>query len=387
MPSRAPATATPASSATTRSSPPAPTPARSLHVRLRKGSANTQRGALRFVDELIARVRRAGAAGQKLLRADSGFWNKKVFARLREHGCAYSIGVTLHKIVTAQIALIAEDAWQPVADYPDSGEAQIAETTLGGRAADRAARTRTARTRRPSCCPTGATSRSSPTAPNPSTLVEAEHRQHAVVELVIRDLKDQALAHFPSGHYNANSAWTVIACLAHNLGRWTPLLGLPTTTVRAAAHAPPPPARAPRPPDPHRAPLDASPPRPLALGTATSPTRSPASARSHTPPEAPTKTTTPAPRHPATLPAARRPAAPPLPASPHHARTRHIGVQPPPTTSTGPTRQFPTRATPHAKTNGGSRLRGRRVVGPVAYRGETAGRRASLLSLRLSRPF
>jgi hypothetical protein len=31
-------------------------------------------------------------------------------------------------------------------------------------------------------------------------VVEAEHRQHAVVELTIRDLKDQALAHSPSGH-------------------------------------------------------------------------------------------------------------------------------------------------------------------------------------------
>jgi Transposase DDE domain group 1 len=44
-----------------------------LHVRLRKGAANTQRGALRFVDELLARVRRAGAIGPILLRADSGF--------------------------------------------------------------------------------------------------------------------------------------------------------------------------------------------------------------------------------------------------------------------------------------------------------------------------
>jgi hypothetical protein len=43
-----------------------------LHVRLRKGSANTSRGALRFVEELIARVERAGASGPKLLRADSG---------------------------------------------------------------------------------------------------------------------------------------------------------------------------------------------------------------------------------------------------------------------------------------------------------------------------
>ena len=48
-------------------------------------------------------------------------------------------------------------------------------------------------------------------------LVEAEHRDHAVVEQVISDLKDQALAHFPSGEFNANGAWTVLAALAHNL--------------------------------------------------------------------------------------------------------------------------------------------------------------------------
>jgi hypothetical protein len=43
-----------------------------LHVRLRKGAANTQRGIIRFVEELIARVRRAGATGPIVLRADSG---------------------------------------------------------------------------------------------------------------------------------------------------------------------------------------------------------------------------------------------------------------------------------------------------------------------------
>jgi len=65
-------------------------------------------------------------------------------------------------------------------------------------------------------------------------VVEAEHRDHAVVEQVIADLKDQALAHFPSGDYDANAAWTVLAALAHNLLRWTQLLGLPDSTVRAA---------------------------------------------------------------------------------------------------------------------------------------------------------
>ncbi len=92
---------------------------------------NTQRGALRFVDELLARVRRAAAAGQILVRADSGFWNKKVIARLRERGCRYSIGVTMQRHVTERIAQIADEVWQPVPGYPDTGVCELAETTLG----------------------------------------------------------------------------------------------------------------------------------------------------------------------------------------------------------------------------------------------------------------
>ena len=63
---------------------------------------------------------------------------------------------------------------------------------------------------------------------------DIDHRDHASIELVIRDLKDQALAHFPSGHYHANSAWTVIATLAHNLGRWITQIGLPDRSVQTA---------------------------------------------------------------------------------------------------------------------------------------------------------
>ena len=63
-----------------------------LHIRCRKGSANTARGALRFVEELLPRLQRAGATGHKLLRADSGFWNTKVMDRLQAAGWSYSIG-------------------------------------------------------------------------------------------------------------------------------------------------------------------------------------------------------------------------------------------------------------------------------------------------------
>ena len=59
-----------------------------LHVRLRNGQANTQRGVVRFAEELIARVARAGATGEKLFRADSGFWNRKLIATARERRLA-----------------------------------------------------------------------------------------------------------------------------------------------------------------------------------------------------------------------------------------------------------------------------------------------------------
>ncbi len=203
-----------------------------LHIRLRKGKANSSRGALRFAEELIARVARAGASGEKLLRADSAFWNKALMTRLQQAGWLYSISIRLQKGVAEQIASIPESAWQTLQDYPKGGQAQIAETTYGER------RMIVRRTRL-----LGAQAelwpdwRHFPFLTNRTEaleIVEAEHRQHAVVELTIRDLKDQALAHFPSGQFNANSAWTVIACLAHNLARWTSVIGLPGHTVRAA---------------------------------------------------------------------------------------------------------------------------------------------------------
>ena len=62
----------------------------------------------------------------------------------------------------------------------------------------------------------------------PGTAVEVDkfHRQHAVVELAIRDLKEGAgLDHVPSGNFHANSAWLQCAVLAHNLIRWTAIAG------------------------------------------------------------------------------------------------------------------------------------------------------------------
>jgi hypothetical protein len=203
-----------------------------LHIRLRKGSANTSRGMLRFCDELIARVTRAGATGPKLLRADSGFWSRATFDRLDRAGWQFSIGVRLQPHVRAAIEQIDEAAWTTLEDYPPTSIAQIAETKLG----DRRLVVRRVRTldRQGELLPSWELFPFATNRTEPQALVEAEHRQHAVVELCIRDLKDQALAHFPSGKFTANAAWTVIACLAHNLLRWTGVLGLPGQAIRAA---------------------------------------------------------------------------------------------------------------------------------------------------------
>ncbi|MDQ5833232.1 MAG: IS1380 family transposase [Actinomycetota bacterium] len=203
-----------------------------LHIRLRKGSANTARGALRFIEELIARVERAGASGEKLLRADSGFWSKQVFGRLERAGWRYSVGVRLQPHVRAAIEQIPDHAWQTLADYPPTSEAQIAETVLAGRRLIvRRVRTLDAQGE---LLPSWEHYPFLTNRTDALEAVESEHRQHAVVELCIRDLKDQALAHFPSGQFFANAAWTVISALAHNLLRWTGVLGLPGETVRTA---------------------------------------------------------------------------------------------------------------------------------------------------------
>ena len=294
-----------------------------LHIRLRKGSANTQKGMLRFCDELIARVDRAGASGAKLLRADSGFWNTKVFELPGAGRLAVLDRRAQHQEGPRRGRRRSPRTPGRRIDYPDGGEAQIAETVYGGR------RLIVRRTRL-----LGAQAELLPdwrhfafitNRTDDIAVVEAEHREHAVVEQVIADLKDQALAHFPSGHYGANAAWTVLAALAHNLLRWTQLLGLPDTTVRAARtlrrRLLAIPGRLTRTPAAGRCTCP-----PAGPGTATTSARSTASARSPPPPDTPPAppTTSRPTAQPGAITAARQPHDAPrqAPKSPHDRRSR-----------------------------------------------------------------
>ena len=195
-----------------------------LHARQRTGRANTARGAPRFVDELIGRVRRAGATGEIVFRADSGFWSAVVLARLRAHDVRFSITVRQTKPVLRAIAALGEAAWVDI-PYPDSGIAQVAEAPLrGDRLIVRRVRHRADQGQ---LFPTWDYHAFITDRPGSPVQLDADHRRHAVVELVIRDAKQgSGLNHHPSGKFFANAAWLVLVCLAHNLLRWTATLGL-----------------------------------------------------------------------------------------------------------------------------------------------------------------
>ena len=196
-----------------------------LHARMRKGAANTQRGAQRFIEEFVARVRRAGATGEIVCRFDSGFWSNDTIATLGRLGVSYTMAVrTGNTAITRAIAAITETAWVDI-DYTPDGVAQVAECRYKGRRLV-VRRTRLTDTTQAALWPDWRHHAFLTDLDGDTVTLDAFHRQHAVVELAIRDLKEGAgLEHVPSGQFFANAAWLGCAVLAHNLIRWSAKLG------------------------------------------------------------------------------------------------------------------------------------------------------------------
>jgi hypothetical protein len=190
---------------------------------MRKGHANTQRGAVRFIEELVARVRRAGATGPLVMRFDSGFWSNSTIETLERLDVGYTMGIKMVKPVKEAVFLIEESAWTPI-EYSPDGRAEVAECDYKGR------RLIVRRTRL-----IGRQAQLWPDWRHFGFLtdlgadaidVDCFHRNHATVELAIKDLKEgSGLEHVPSGHWSANCAWLLCAVLAHDLIRWSAILG------------------------------------------------------------------------------------------------------------------------------------------------------------------
>jgi hypothetical protein len=204
-----------------------------LHGRLRKGSANTQRGTKRFVNELVARARRDNPKRELTVRFDSGFWNGNTITNLKRLDVRYTMAIRTNvDAVQTAIAGIDEEAWQQI-DYTCDGEAQVAECDYtSGQGAQQVSRrlvvrrTRLTGTAQQKLWPDWRHHAFLTDLTGDVIGVDRFHREHATVELAIKDLKAGAgLEHLPSGVFSANSAWFQIAILAHNMFRWTARLG------------------------------------------------------------------------------------------------------------------------------------------------------------------
>ena len=212
-------------------------------ARLRKGNAVSGHGANRLISDAVATARAAGVTGQVMVRADSGYYRRDVIAAAVTGKAWFSVTVRMNPAVTRAIAAIPEKAWTTIR-YPRAiwdeqeqrwiSEAQVAETTftaftshpkkrqvhLPARRAPRP----TAQPRRRSRPGRAVHHLASPRVrhqlhPDHAVAADETHRDHAIIEQVIAELKDGPLAHAPSGKFAANAAWLALACLAFNVLR------------------------------------------------------------------------------------------------------------------------------------------------------------------------
>ncbi len=208
-------------------------------ARLRKGSTNSARGAARFVADALITAEATGATGVRVLRADSAFYGHEVIAAARRRGARFSITARQDRAVAKAIATIEPHAWTPIKYtnavfdeqqqrwISDAEVAEIGYTAFTSKAKTKHVHARLIVRRVKDMNPNNqselfpAYRYHAVFTDSPLPMLEAEkaHRGHAIVEQVIADLKNGPLAHLPSGHFWANSAWLVCAAIAFNLTR------------------------------------------------------------------------------------------------------------------------------------------------------------------------
>ena len=208
-------------------------------ARLRKGNSASAHGAGTLITETLNTLRRATpGAGLVIVRADSAYFNRDTIHAIIRGGARFSVTVKMNPAITRAIAAIKDDAWQAI-KYPNAifdedqkrwiSDAEVAEiefTAFQSPKADRVtARLIVRRVKRlnprhqDELLPGWRHHAVFTNNPMPLLQAEACHRDHALVEQVIADLKGGALAHAPSGKFLANAAWLTMATMGFNLTR------------------------------------------------------------------------------------------------------------------------------------------------------------------------
>ncbi len=215
-------------------------------ARLRSGNTASAKGAGRMLAQALTTARAAGVNGTVLCRADSAYYGWAFVGTAIRHKAWFSVTARMTKTVTSAIASIPTEAWQPI-EYPNAiydeaeqrwvSDAEVAEVgfiAFTGRRKHEHVPCRLVVRRVKRLAPLAsdgteqgelfATYRHHAFITNSTlSMVEADqrHRDHALVEQVIAELKDGPLAHLPSGKYAANAAWVALAAIAFNVARAT----------------------------------------------------------------------------------------------------------------------------------------------------------------------
>lgn len=232
--------------------------------RLRKGSTCSGNGAGALLAAAIKTARAAGVGGQLMARADSAYYRHDFIKVAVAKKIWFSVTARMNAAVKRAVTSIDEQAWIPIkypkaiwepdTSHPDGGywvsDAEVAEVP------DFVAFT-SRRKRDHVRCRLGVrrVRRLQPSASDDTVqgelfavyryhafvtnsdlgivTADEQHRDHAVVEQVIAEFKDNALAHLPSGKYVANAAWLACAITAFNLARAAALAaGMPKARWR-----------------------------------------------------------------------------------------------------------------------------------------------------------
>jgi hypothetical protein len=224
-------------------------------IRMRKGNAADVRGATSFVAEALATARRIGCTGALVLRGDAKFFTAAIVAAAGRAGAFVSLTTGSNPAVTAAIIAFGDTGWTPI-HYPDAfvdedtgeliSDAEVAEmpfTAFTGKAKRLHAQGRLIVRRVRRLNPKTAEGQQSlfdtwrhhavfVTSPYVMLQAETQHRRHAIHEQVNADAKASALAHLPSGSFQANAAWATLWAIAHNL---THTAGVLASTFHARA--------------------------------------------------------------------------------------------------------------------------------------------------------
>jgi hypothetical protein len=220
-------------------------------MRLRAGRTGSGKGAGRMVAQAIGTARAAGISGSLLVRGDAAYGTRAVVGACGRAGAQFSLVLTKNAAVQKAIDAIADDAWTPVAypgavRDPDTGawisDAEVAEIPYTAFASTPDAVTARLIVRRvkdarypDALFPVWRYHPFFTNSTEPAADADITHRRHAIIETVFADLIDGPLAHMPSGHFGANSAWVLCAAIAHNLLRAAATLaGGPHAAARGA---------------------------------------------------------------------------------------------------------------------------------------------------------